>query len=156
MSLPCLLLFYILVTFKAISGWVPIYDSEHLWWLYSAAPLGGQTASTMTWYSNQSHNRVTEPTSPCYILIMPSDWLLRSDKYQFFSHWFDSTRVWIHEVQNSQFSQNEMIALPRRSSHLILFQKWESSVPRWWWVRAHEDGWRFVCCCFTSYQHLRS
>ena len=38
------------------------------------------------------HYLDTEPTSSCLILIMPSIWL-GSDKYQFLSHWFDSTRL---------------------------------------------------------------
>ena len=40
----------------------------------------------------QSHNPETEPTSPFPIQIMLST-CLGSDKYQFLSHWFDSTRV---------------------------------------------------------------
>ena len=43
----CVLLFYILPTFK-VSGWVPTCDSAQSWLLYSAAPLGEQTATTMT------------------------------------------------------------------------------------------------------------
>ena len=50
------------------------------------------TASTMTPYPTQSHYLDTEPTSPRSFLIMPSAWL-RSKKYQFSSHWFNSTRV---------------------------------------------------------------
>ena len=40
----------------------------------------------------------TELTSPCSILIMINI-RLRSDKYQVVSHWFDSTRIWTHEVR---------------------------------------------------------
>ena len=45
-----------------------------------------------------SHYPDTEPTSPYHILIMPSTWL-RSDKYQFKSHWFDSTMVQTRKVR---------------------------------------------------------
>ena len=38
-----------------------------------------------------------EPTSLCPILIMLRAWF-GSDKYQFLSHWFDSTWVSTHEV----------------------------------------------------------
>ena len=44
----------------------------------------------MTRYSTQSHHPDTEPT---YILLIPSAWL-GSNKYQFLSHFFDSTSVW--------------------------------------------------------------
>ena len=40
---------------KFISGRVPTADHAHSWWLYSAATLGDQVASTMTWYPTQSH-----------------------------------------------------------------------------------------------------
>ena len=76
------LLFYVLATSNVISGWILTCDSSHSWWLYSAAPLGQQTASTMTWNLFQSYYPDNEPTSPCPILIMPSTWL-GSDKYQF-------------------------------------------------------------------------
>ena len=56
-----------------------------------AALLGDQATSTMTWYPTHPHYPNTEPTSPCPILIMPSV-QLGSDKYQLWSHWFDSTR----------------------------------------------------------------
>ena len=42
--------------------------------------------------NTQSHYPDTERTSPCLILIMPSAGL-GSNKYQFYSHWFDSTRI---------------------------------------------------------------
>ena len=45
-----------------------------------------------------SHIILTEPTSPCPILIMSIVWLGR-DKYQLLSYQFDSTRVWSCEVQ---------------------------------------------------------
>ena len=46
----CLLLFYILASSKVISGRVLTWDSTHLWRLNSAATLGNQPTSTMTWY----------------------------------------------------------------------------------------------------------
>ena len=65
-----LLEFYVLATPKVISGCVPTCDSVHSRWLYSAAPLGDQTASILTWYPTQTHCLDTEPTSPCPILMM--------------------------------------------------------------------------------------
>ena len=50
-----LLEIYILTTSKVIAGWVPTGDSVHSWQLYSAAPLGDQSASTMSRYPSQSH-----------------------------------------------------------------------------------------------------
>ena len=83
---------YILAISKVILGWVFTCDSVHSWQLYSAVPLGDQVAST--WPNTiLSHYPDTEPTSPCPILIMPSAWL-GSDKYQFLSHWSDSTSIW--------------------------------------------------------------
>ena len=61
-----LLEFYILATFKSISGRLPICNSANSWQLYSAVPLGDQAASTMT----QSHCPNIEPTSVCSIPIM--------------------------------------------------------------------------------------
>ena len=95
----CSLLFYFLPTSKVISGWVLTCNSARSSCLYSAAPLGEQAVSTMTWYPTQSYYPDTEPTSPCFILIMPSAWLW-SDKYNTFSHWFDFTMVQTHEVRN--------------------------------------------------------
>ena len=46
---------------------------------------------------NLYHLFDTELTNPYPILIMPSAGL-GSEKYQFKSHWFDSTRVWKCEV----------------------------------------------------------
>ena len=36
----CLLLVYVLPTYKGISGWVPTFTSVHSWQLYSAGQLG--------------------------------------------------------------------------------------------------------------------
>ena len=87
-----LLLFYIPAISKAISGLVPTWDSSRSWWLYSAAPLGSQAISTMTWYPTQSHYPDTEPNSPCSILIMPNTWL-GSDKYE-----FDKSLIWFETM----------------------------------------------------------
>ena len=76
------LLFYILTTFKVISGGVPTCDSALTLGLNSASHLGNHATSTMTRYPTQSHFPDTEETSPCPILIMPRT-RLGSDKYQF-------------------------------------------------------------------------
>ena len=91
------LLFYVLATSKIISEWVLTCDSVHSRWLCSAAALGNQAASTMTWYPTQSRYTGINPTSP--IPIMPSAWL-GSDKYQFYKSliWLDQGLdpwVWI-------------------------------------------------------------
>ena len=70
---------------------------------YSAIPPGDQTASTMTWYSTQSHYTDTEPTNLCASLIMPSAWL-GSDKYQILSHWFDSTGSRTPDLPHGRFA----------------------------------------------------
>ena len=71
-----------------------IRRDTHIWPLYSADPLEDQATSTMTWNPTRSQYPYTEPTSPCLILVMQSIWL-GSDKNQFLSRWFESTRVWI-------------------------------------------------------------
>ena len=50
--------------------------------------LDHQATSTMTCYPTQSNYSDTEPTR------------LRSDDFKFWSHWFDSTRVWNCKVWN--------------------------------------------------------
>ena len=60
--------------------------------LYSAATLGDQSASTLLYYPDHFHYPDIEPTSPCLILIMPSTTWPESNKCQFLSHWFASTR----------------------------------------------------------------
>ena len=64
------------LTSKGISEWVLTCDGAHSWRLYSAALLGNQAISIMTWYPTQSHYPDTEPTSSCTIL---STWV-GSDK----------------------------------------------------------------------------
>ena len=49
----CLLLFHVLATSKAISGWTPTCYSAHSWKLYSAALLGNQAVSIMTCHPTQ-------------------------------------------------------------------------------------------------------
>ena len=51
----CLLFFYILTASNVIAWRVPTCDSEHTWGPYSAALLGKQAPSTITWYPTQSH-----------------------------------------------------------------------------------------------------
>ena len=60
--------------------------------IYSAASLEHQATGTMTYYPTQSHYPAIEKTSPCPIIILPGA-RLGSDKYQFKSYWFDSTRI---------------------------------------------------------------
>ena len=74
-----LLEFYILATYRVISGWVPTCDSVHSWQLYIAALLGNQAADTMTRYSIQSQYPAIERISLCPILLLlsarlGSDW----------------------------------------------------------------------------------
>ena len=52
MSFVCLL-FYILATSNAISGWVPTCDNLHSWQFYSAASLDHQATGTMICYPTQ-------------------------------------------------------------------------------------------------------
>ena len=115
------LLFYVLATPKVISGWAPTCDSSHSWRLNSAASLGQQAAGTMTCYPTQSHYPHTEPTSPCPILIMPSI-RLGSNKYQFLSHWFDSTKVRKCEVwiRTRDLPEREADTLPIRPPRLVV------------------------------------
>ena len=51
-----------------------------------------RSTGTMTCYPTPYHYPDTEPITPCRILIMPNA-RLGSDKYEFSSHWFDSTRA---------------------------------------------------------------
>ena len=76
------LLFYIHATSKIILCQVPTCDRMHSWRLCSAASLGHQATGTMACYATQSLYPVTEPTSPCPILIMMSA-RLGSNKYHF-------------------------------------------------------------------------
>ena len=75
-----------------ISGWAPTCDSAYSWRLYSAAPLGDQTISTMTWHltvvtlswhwANQSF--------PC---PNNAQCLARGWQVCILKSWFDSIRV---------------------------------------------------------------
>ena len=91
----------------------PTGDSAHSWWLYSAAQLGYQAASTMT-CTTQSHYPDTEPTSPCPILLMLSA-NLGSDKYQFYK-----SLVWIDHEPNSRFGHRDQLA-HRKEDNICLF-----------------------------------
>ena len=86
-----LLLFYVLATYKVISGRIQTCDSAHSCHLYTAA-------GAMTYYPTQSHCPNTEPSNPYPILIIPGA-RLGIHKYQFKSHWFDSTRTRTRKVQ---------------------------------------------------------
>ena len=66
---------------------------------------GNLTTSIMTWYPTQSHYPDTQPPSPCSVLIMPSA-CLGNDRYQFLSHWSDSTREKTHEHRILRSPQN--------------------------------------------------
>ena len=112
------LLFYILATFKVISGWVLICDSAHSWWLYSASPLGKQAISTMTWFPTQSHYLDAEPTSPCPILIMQIT-RLGSNKYQFVNHSFVSTALRTCAFESHDLPRRELDGSTPNSAILI-------------------------------------
>ena len=109
----CLLLLYVLTTSKVISGRVPTCDRAHSWLLYSAAQLGNQAASTMTWFSTHSHYPDPEPTSPCPILIMPSTYL-GSHKYQFYK-----SLVWLDCGLNPRSPTRKTSALLTRPPGLV-------------------------------------
>ena len=110
-----LLEFYVLATSKVISGWIPTGDRAYSWRFYSAASLGDQTASTMSWYPIES---LYPDTSHCPIIIMQRAWL-GSNNYQFLSHWFYSTRGWAREFELSNLPKQEIGQLIR-PSRLIL------------------------------------
>ena len=77
--------FYILTTSKVLSGRVLSCDCAHLWRLYSAIPLGDQTANIS---GPLGHIILTlSQPSPCPILIVPSA-RLGSGKYQFYKSLF--------------------------------------------------------------------
>ena len=109
----CLLFYVVLTTSKVTSVWVPACGSAHSWQLYSAASLGNQAISTMTWYPTQSH--YPEPNSPCPILITLSTWL-GSDNYHFISPLFD-------------FSMGSSPRLPTRETSAL--QIWPPRLVPW-------------------------
>ena len=75
--------------------------------------LGHQATSTMTCYPSQSNYPDTDPISVCPILTEPSA-RLGSDKYQFYHHWFESTRVQTSKVRIPRSPRTE----DRCSTHL--------------------------------------
>ena len=93
-------------------GWVSLFvwccfmSSQHLRSYQNSYQLGTAhtqglfafVTNTMTWYPTQSHYPDSEPTSRCLILIMPIA-QQGNDQYQFWSHWFDTTRVLTREVR---------------------------------------------------------
>ena len=107
------MLFYILATAKVISEWVLTCDGAHSWWLYSPAPLGNQTFSTMPWYPTQWHYPDAGPANPCPIVIMLSIWL-GSDKFQFYK-----SLVWLDHRVEPTISRTWDLTLPIRPSCLV-------------------------------------
>ena len=109
------LFFYILATSKAISGRVPTCDSVHSWQPYSAAPLGNQVVSTMTWYLTQLRFANTEQTNHCLILILPSTWI-GSTQYEYYKwlvwvdHGFEPTisRMWVSHRARSMAAADDI------------------------------------------------
>ena len=88
------------------------------------------TISTMTWYPTRSHYPDNEPTSPCPILIMLSAWL-QSDKFQFSSHWFDSTTVRTHEARISRSAKTRtevLLALEAALAKVILLYESKTEI----------------------------
>ena len=59
----------LLATSMVSSWWLSTCNSAQSLWLYSAAALKDQAASTMTWCSTQSYYPDTEPTCPWPSLI---------------------------------------------------------------------------------------
>ena len=95
--------------------------------------LGDQAISTMTWYPTQSY--YPEPNSPVPIRIMPNTWL-RSDKYQSWSHWFDSTRVmWTVRSESPDLIKWETETL-NSFGHPVwsTWSVWTSTIPVTWSV----------------------
>ena len=95
------LVFYVLAKSKVISGRVPTCHSAHSSQLYSAAPLGNKATSPMIWYPTQSHypELANQPFS------YPNNAKHLARKWQvsiFISHWFDSTRVRIHDLPHAR------------------------------------------------------
>ena len=110
----------------------------HSWRLYSAPPFGNQAASTMTWYPTQSHYPVTEPTSPCPILLMPST-KLGSNKYH-----FCKSLVW-HDWESNSRSPAGVFIPPRPFFTLgwLVFYMFTS----WQHRRSYQDGYLLVTVC---------
>ena len=125
----CLLLFYVLGTYKVISGRVSTYDSVQSWQLYSASSLGYQTTIIMTCYPTQSHYPDTEPTRPCPLLILPSA-RLGSDKYQFVK-WL----VWLNQELNLQGPDSNLEGSDFRSSSTGDGCSTHSATPSDWYTQ---------------------
>ena len=79
---------------------IPTCDSVHSWKHFSAVPLANKVINTMIWYLTQLHYPDTDRTSSYHILIIPSAWLW-TDKYQFLSHWFDLTAVYLFSIRTT-------------------------------------------------------
>ena len=132
----CLLLFHVLTTSKVIWGRVPTCYSVHSCRLNSAAPLGNHAISTITWYPTQSHSTDIKPTTPCTIPIMSTVWL-GSNKYTFWNHWFDSSRVimWLSGI--SSHGDDDLVS------------QWDSIVKSPWLhtVTTQYRPWYRLRCC---------
>ena len=129
----CVLLFYFLVTSKIIPWELQTCDSVNSRLLYSAVPLGDQTAHTMTWYPAQSHYHATESASPCRILVIPSTWI-GSDK-DFKCHWFDLTEFLLTPSSNLG-SNNLQFCIAFVLLSLVLLSwptTWEACLLLVWW-----------------------
>ena len=112
------LFWYVLATFKVISGRVPTCDSTHSWQHYNAASLVYLTTRTRTWYPTQSLYPNTELTSHCPIPIMLSA-RLGSDKNKFLSHWFDSTRT-LKNGRRTLYSFSHPVGGPSEGDHMFV------------------------------------
>ena len=104
------------------SGWIPICDSAHSWWNYSAALWGDQAISIMTRYPTQTHYPDTVVINPYPILIMPNASLV-NDQYQ-----FCKALVWLGLDLNTEQCASEACALLIRPSHPVtLFRHFMSA-----------------------------
>ena len=110
-----LLVFYIPTTSKVISGRAPTCERVHLWWRYSAAPLGNQTTSTMTQYPTQFHYLNTELTSHHPVLLLMPNAKLGSNKYKLLK-----SLIWLDRNPNSRSPAREVRALPVSPPHSLM------------------------------------
>ena len=117
--------FYVLATYKVISGQVLTCDSVHCWWLYSASPAS-QSRPPALWYPIPSHYPDTELTRPCPSIIMLSAWL-GSDKYQ-----FDKLLFWLGRGSNSRPAF--LLIRPSRPVKFISHRPRPGIKPRVYWI----------------------
>ena len=81
----------------------------------------------MTWYPTQSHYPDIKPASPCPLWIMPNI-SLGSSKYQFLSHWFDSTG---NQIPNLPHTRPALYQFSHRTQSLL----WNRKLWLWLWFR---------------------